>query len=830
MTRINYYLFFCVFLLFISNAHAQSIRIRGVVLDASSGEPIPFANGILEGTQSGFSADSSGRFQFQISEGRKRDTLLISAMGYTLQKEAILPMSDQYFTIELSPTLVNLKEAIIRPGENPAFRILRKVIAAKQSNYIETAESYQYECYHKVEFDMNNFTEKTKQNVFLRSFNFIFNNADTTDDGVNYLPILLTESNSEVYYRKQPQAMRELVKARRSVGLKGPKIMKFAEDMYIAPDIYKDYVVVLDKNFPSPLHDNYTADYRYYLIDSLLVEGDSCYYLQFKPKLKEAVAFTGEMYILKNTFALKQIDFSFSISANVNFVRNYWIRQNYMLHANRYNVLSKSQVIGDFTVLENSSEMTGFFGRKSSEYKNYKFDVQQPNEFYKQLDRLSFEDSVSQRSESYWESVRSDSLSKQEKSIVKMMDTLEQQPKYRLLKNGVKSITSGWIPLKQFEIGDFYSFYSYNSVERSRVKLGFRAQQLLYRRLNLKSYLAYGTHDNEFKYLLEPAYILSRKRSKETRIGVKIRKDAMQPGRSSTIFPLDHILNSFTNLGKFTHRGLVNEKEFYLERQWISGFTSRATIFQSVREPFGEPDYLLQLAENIFYRKPSYTQAGFQIALRYAHGERNLSAHFGYGVKASALPEFPVVSFFYEKAMLDFLGGEFNSDKLKLRIESRLRIKKWGYSVVRIEGGMLFGTLPFQFLETPTANPSLFNDETAFNLMNYMEFVSDRYCSGMWEHHFEGIFLNRIPVLKKLKWREVLLGKIYAGDLSQANKFSKYQRPANVETLTKPYLEVGFGIENIFKFSRVDFLWRLSYRDEVGTFNFIAKPMFQFKF
>jgi hypothetical protein len=180
--------------------------------------------------------------------------------------------------------------------------------------------------------------------------------------------------------------------------------------------------------------------------------------------------------------------------------------------------------------------------------------------------------------------------------------------------------------------------------------------------------------------------------------------------------------------------------------------------------------------------------------------------------------------------MVDFLGGEFNSDKLKLRIESRLRIKKWGYSVLRIEGGLLFGTMPFQFLETPTANPSLFNDETAFNLMNYMEFVSDRYCSGMWEHHFEGIFLNRIPVLKKLKWREVLLGKIYAGDLSQANKYSKYQRPANVETLTKPYLEVGFGIENIFKFSRVDFLWRLSYRDEVGTFNFIAKPMFQFKF
>ena len=260
-----------IFLIIIcTSVFAQSVIIKGRIIEEGSSAAIPFVNLVIAGTQTGFTTDSLGQFQFTLKGGRKRDTLLVSTIGYELQKFPLSPLAEQFLLIELKQSIFNLKEAVIRPGENPAWRIMRKLILNKPNNNPDNLDAYEYEVYHKVEFDMNNFTEKTKKNIFLRSFNFIFNNADTTADGITYLPLLLTESTSEMYYRKNPIAKKELVKGRRSVGLKGPKIMKFAEDMYLSPDIYKEYVVILDKNFPSPINDNYKANYRFYLIDSLV--------------------------------------------------------------------------------------------------------------------------------------------------------------------------------------------------------------------------------------------------------------------------------------------------------------------------------------------------------------------------------------------------------------------------------------------------------------------------------------------------------------------------------------------------------------------------------
>lgn len=804
--------------------------VKGRVTEENSGMALPFVNLLIQGTTNGSTTDTLGNFQLALLSGRKHDTLLISSMGYEIQKIPISPLGNLFLNIELKPTSVNLKEAIIRPGENPAFRILRKVIANKSLNDPENLQSYAYDVYHKVEFDMNNFTEKIKQNLFLRSFNFIFKNADTTADGVNYLPILLTESNSEIYYRNNPPIHKELVKARRSVGLKGPKIMKFAEDMYLSPDIYKEYIVILDKNFPSPINDNYKSNYRFYLTDSLVFQGKRCYLIQFKPKQKESIAFTGQMYIADTSFAVARIDLEFSITANVNFVRSYWIRQDYAQIDGKHNMLLKSQVLGDFTVVENSKEMTGFFGRKTSEYRNFKINQPESDNFYSQLDRVTFDDSSALRNENYWNAVRGDTLNKQEKSVISMIDTLEKQAKFRLLKNSVKSITSGWIPFKKIEIGDFYSFYSYNDVEKSRVKIGLRATHLFNDHLSFKSFLAYGTYDKRFKYLTEGQVVLTRNRSKETRVGGKLRNDVVQPGRSNNLFPLDHILNVFSNLGNFNNRSLVDDKLMFLERQWITGFTSRIGVFQSQWKPFGTEQYREQKPQQFVQTISNYNYSGLQVSFRFSVGDRKLSANFGEGIRGNSFPEFPVISFHYEKALKGFLASDFNADKIKLRVEEKLRITKLGYSLFRIEGGKTWGILPFNFLETPTANPILFSDETSFNLLNYLEFVSDAYVSVMFEHHFEGLLLNRIPVIKKLKWRELILAKMYAGSLSEKNKSSIYERPASISYLNKPYWEVGFGIENIFKFSRIDFLWRLDYNEHSGTYHFLAKPMFQFKF
>ncbi|MCX6274302.1 MAG: DUF5686 family protein [Bacteroidetes bacterium] len=809
-------------------AFAQTLKITGRIIDGETREVIPFSNVILKSTLTGTMADSAGNFRLTIA-GR-RDTLVVSALGYIDDTIAVSPLTDQLLTIPLEPNAFHLTEVTVKMGENPAFEILRRVIANKPINNPDEKESYEYEVYHKVEFDLNNFTDKIKRNIFLRSFSFIFDNTDTTSDSIPYLPILFNESLSDFYYRKNPPSLKEVVKGRRAVGLKGPKIVQFAQDMYLTPNIYNDYVLILDKNFPSPLSDNYKSNYKFMLLDSLQFKGSRCYHISFHPKIKADVAFTGDMYIDDLTYAVKQIDLSFSIAANVNFVRNYWIRQEYGIVDGSHNMMTKSRVIADFTVAENSKEMTGFFGRKTSDYRNYKVNQPHEDKFYAGHDRVTFNDSAATRTETYWNDARGDSLTKQEQGVFDMIDTLEKVPKFVLLKNSVNAFTTGWIPFGQLDLGDFYSFYSYNKVEEHRIKFGLRGRHLANEKVDFKTYLAYGLGDKRTKYLAEASYILSRHQSKRNTIGGSIRYDAVQPGRSSNILQLDNVFTSFISTAPLEFRSLVKETGGWFERQWFTGFSTRIGVKESEWKPFGDYHYraLNELSSPDTIQH--FTLSGIEFSARFAFGERNLSAKFGEGTEGLFFPKYPVISFNYFHGMKDFLNGTFSTEKIKLRIEEKLRMRKLGYMLVRVEGGKTTGTLPWVFLETPIANQLVLNDETAFNLMNYMEFVSDQYASGMIEQHFEGLLFNRIPLIKKLKWREFIFAKMYAGTLSDANNQGKYLFPEAVGQLNEPYVEVGFGIENIFKISRVDFTWRLNYTDKPDVYYFIAKPSFQFKF
>jgi hypothetical protein len=807
-------------------AGAQTMKISGRIIDEESGEPVPFANVILKSSLTGTQADSTGKFKITIT-GR-RDTLLISALGYAADTVSVSPLTDHQLTIPLTPGAFNLSEVSVKMGENPAFEILRRVIANKPFNDPEEKDAYEYEVYHKVEFDLNNFTDNIRRNIFLRSFGFIFDNTDTTSDSIPYLPILFNESLSDFYYRKNPPVMKEVVKGRRIVGLKGPKIVQFAQDMYLTPNVYKDYVQILDKNFPSPLSDNYKSNYKFMLLDSTDFKGSRCYHISFHPKVKTDVAFTGDMYIEDSSWSVKQIDLSFSISANVNFVRNYWIRQEYGRTYGTHRMMTKSQVIADFTVAENSKELTGFFGRKTSTYRNYKVNAPRDDKFYRGLDLITFEDSSETRTEEYWNEARKDTLTKQEQSVFTMIDTLEKTPRFVLLKNSVNAIITGWIPFGDIDIGDFYTFYSHNRIEGNRFKLGLRGRNLLNERLDFKTYLAYGTLDEKTKYLAEASYAFIQHQSRRSTVGGKIREDLVQPGYSVKALPLDNIFIS-TISTPLMYANIVKETAGFFEQQWMTGFSTRFTVRQEEWKPFGDFAYSMIEGDQVADTAKSLTMAGFEISLRYAFGERKLSAKFDDELRGLYFPKYPVISLSYFHGT-KALGGEFETQKIKLRVEEKLRTRKAGYLKLRAEVGKTLGTLPWIFLETPVANQIIMNDETAFNLMNYLEFVSDAYASVMAEQHFEGLLFNRIPLIRRLKWRELVFAKMYEGSLSDKNKNSGYPFPAGVGYLDQPYVEVGFGIENIFRISRVDFTWRLNYNDKPGIYYFIVKPSFQFKF
>ncbi len=809
---------------------SQKTKIFGTVVDAINGEKVPFANVVFTGSTVGTLTDSLG--EFELETARNFDSLTVSLLGYKTQTVFVTRDVTEEIEIQLYPDNITLSEVVVLPGENPAFEILRRVIANKPKNDPNNAEAYQYEVYHKVQFDLNHFTEKIKRNFFVRPFDYIWENTDTTEDGITYLPIILTESNEDHYFRKNPPGRKEFIKGRRTIKFfEAPKIMVFVNDMYISPNIYENFVVILDRSFPSPINDHYKRNYNFYLSDSIYaVNGYPCHYIEFRPKGKSDVAFTGEMYIDTNSYAVVQVDLAFSIEANINFVRNYWIRQNYTWIDSSQWFLTRSQVIGDFTVVENAKEMTGFFGRKTSVYRDIVLNQPKENSFYSPLDPVVAADSAYLRNEKFWEEVRGDSLSEQEQSLIKMAHRLNTDRKWIWMVNSIKMVATSWLPWGKVDLGNIFTFYSYNKVEGSRIKFGFRTNQNFYKHWRLRGYVAYGTRDNRFKFYEEANFLFGLKTpGKKNVIGASYRSDVDQQGRSDNMIPVDHVLTSFIRISGKERRTFVDYWDAYFERQWFTGFATRATFYQQQISPFGNYSFLKRNSELDTLTVPNYKTAGVRVNLRFAWGEKDLPAIFGKADKGLFFIKYPVISLEFLMSVAGLLNSDFTYQAIKLKLEHQLRLTKWGYLTMIIAGGVTLGKLPYPLLNVPFGNTLVLNDNQAFNLMNHLEFVSDKYVSLQLEQHFEGLLFNKIPGVRKAKLREFILGKMYYGTLTDDNNQSTYLFPEGTSKMKLPYFEAGFGIENILKIARVDFVWRINYREK-DALVFIPKASFYFRF
>lgn len=824
--RLTFFLF--SILLFSSTVLAQRTNIYGSVSDASTNQKLPFVNVVFQGSSVGVITDSLGNFELETR--RKFDSLEVSLIGYRKQTLPVANGVTEEIDILLEPSSFELGEVKVRPGENPAFKILRKVIENKPLNTPERLNAYEYETYHRVRFDLNNFTEKAKKNLLLRPFNYIWDNTDTTENGVNYLPILLTESNEQYFYRKEPQSKKKIIKGERTFKFfKAPRIMEFVKDMYIDPNIYDNYVVILDKSFPSPINDYYKRNYNFVLDSGLhRIENLDCHHIYFKPKGKSDVAFTGEMYIDTVSYAVVQVDVEFSIEANVNFVRNYWIRQNYSFEQNKQWFLTKSQVLGDFTVIENSKDMTGFYGRKTTEVRNIKLNDPREKQFYSIVDPVVVQDSAYARSEEFWQEVRRDTFSLEEKKLVTMVDRMNNDPKWKLILATIRLLAEGWVAAGPVDLGDIWSIYSWNQIEGNRLRLGVRTNETFSKHVELGGYAAYGFRDQRWKGGANAQLTFLRNGSKKMVLGANYRNDLFQQGRSQYVIPLDHILTSFTMLSGSQKRTLIESYEGFVERQWFTGFASRITAFRERIEPLSLPFQQLEGLDTSNLQ--NIVSAGLRFNFRFAWGETDMHATFGSDGKRLFFAKYPAISVEVITGFKGLWGAQFDYQHYKLKLEYQLRANKWGYLNILGEGGIINGNVPFPLLNVPNGNPLLLNDDHSFNLMNYIEFISDRYVSLHLEHHFEGLLFNKIPGVRKLKLREFVFGKIYSGWLSDQNRNGEYMLPEAKTNMGYPYAEVGFGIENILKIARIDFTWRINYMDNSDALQFIVKPSFYFRF
>ena len=814
-------------LLFGCGALGQQTTVSGTVFDGESTVPLPFVKVFYKGTQVGCATDTAGHFSLSISDKLLEwDTIVVSYLGYISQDIAIQRGKNQEVTVRLQSTLfIEYDEVVAVAGDNPAWRYLKKIIANKDKNNPDQYSFYSAEQYAKIRFDLNNFTDDIKKNILLRPFDYIWDNTLKTDDGIQYLPVLMTEKYSTHYHRKEPYQDRSFVMGEKTTGLAGPNLIKFTNDLYVTPNIYDNFITILGKSFPSPLNDNYKQNYKFYLEDSIYSEGSVTYHIRFLPKHQRELGFVGELFVDSASYAVKEIHLRFDVMSNVNFVRSYYITQLYQAIDGQHWMLTESQVLGDFTVLENASDLTGFFGRKKALFSHYTIGEPLDDKLFKGVEPEVYEDSALVRSDAYWERFRTDSLSPEEQVLYTVTERVQNDPAFRLRKNLILTFVSGFIPLKGIQIGNIYTFYSYNPIEHSRLKFGIR--NAADSPVEYSAFGAYGTFDKRWKYGTRVSWNMTKKGI--SRIGVSYRNDIEQLGRSFNLIDMDHVFSSLVQIGVTNSRNYVTDFKAYYEKSLGLGTVLRAEYFYKDFSPVAGNAFIhIQngTPENVNRYRMSGVAATFKFSYLYRKIRGEFYDEFDF---YKEYRKFPDLALRYEYTDKGLFGSDFDMQKVKLSIRQKVNAKKMGYFKYTIELGKTFGTVPYIALDIPFGNQLIIADEASFNLMRFMEFASDQYCAVHFSHHFNGLLLDRVPLINKLKWRSFVFGKAFFSSISGANKQQNYLFPTGLSGAQQPYYEVGFGIENIFKFARIDFAWRLT--PGIGEYYyFLVKPSLQFSF
>ncbi|MBK9670660.1 MAG: carboxypeptidase-like regulatory domain-containing protein [Bacteroidetes bacterium] len=672
------------------NAIAQTTRVSGKVFDSETKEPLPFVNIIFKGTRIGTTSDFDGNFLLSTSE--KVDSLVFSYIGYVPKTRAIKKGISQELKIELSVNSVALKEIVIKPGENPANILFRKVVKHKDENDVKKLEAYQYETYNKIEIDINNISQKMKKRRLLKPFDFVFENIDSSHaDEKPSLPMFITETLSDFYFKKNPKFKKEIIKASKVAGIKNESVSQVLGNMYQQVNIYDNAILVIDKNFTSPLSDNGLLFYRYYLIDSLFLDNHWCYHLQFKPRRKQELAFIGNMWIADTTFAVKRLEMSIPDDANINYIVALNVVQEYNLVGKNW-MLSKDKLVIDFALLD--KKMMGVYGRKTTSYKDIIINEPKDEKFYSKTDNLIVMEGASDKDNKFWEGARHDTLSKNEESIYHLVDTIRTLPAFKRYSDLVKTLYGGYYVYKLIELGPLFSTYSTNTIEGSRVRIGGRTSNAFSKWFELNGYVAYGFKDEKYKVGGGFRWMLQKKPTRQM-LAFNYKNDYEILGQNANAFRQDNLFVSLFRRNPLSNLTQVEQYKGFYDKEWFNGFNTKLILTHRVMTPLGSTQYRF-VQENDTVTIPNIKSSEIGINIRFAYGERFLDGEFD---RVSLGTKSPVFQIQFTEGLKGVLNSDFDYKKIIVNIEDRLRINPIGYTNYVLQYGKIFGKIPYPLLE-----------------------------------------------------------------------------------------------------------------------------------
>lgn len=840
---------FSLLLLLLTNTlFAQTTVVSGTITDASTKKPLSYVTVTFAGSSIGANTDDHGKFS--ISTTQKFDHIRVSFVGY---KDALLPIvagQTQVVNTRLFPQAKQLNTVTIKAGkkakyrnkDNPAVELIRQVIAHKPQNR-PTAYSYvQFKEYDKMVFSFANVSDKLSDKKFFRKYKFVIDNRDSTSvPGKSLLPVYLDEKLSQVYYRKSPEKTKTDILAQKKVdfgaAVDAEGISQYFKHMYADIDIYQNSIFLMTNNFLSPIANGGPTFYKYFITDTLMVDGKKVVELSFTPRNTTDLLFMGKIYItLDGNYAVQKARLYANKNINLNFVKDLNVDLTFDKNPDGRYHLSKNSMIADFGF--NKNKDGGLYGTRTVTFSDYKVDTPQPDSVYAGNEVTEIENSAN-RNDQYWSQNRLDTLTTAESKVYKNIDSLKKMPSFKRTMDIATLLLAGYKSFNWFEVGPANTFYSFNPVEGFRLRLGGRTTPQLSTRYYFETYAAYGFKDEKWKYFGSATYSLNDKsiyKFPQNYIRASYQKDVTIPGEDLQFVQEDNFLLSFKRGNNDKYLYNVFYRLNYVH-EFDSHFSYNLTFTNRTQSPAGSLSFLSN-QNGSSYNIQNLTTSEANLQLRYAPGEQFYQGH----IYRIPIPNrFPVFELDYTEGLKNVFYSSYAYQRLHAQIDKRFYLSQLGFADMRVEGGKIFGQVPYPLLSIFRANQTYAYDLYSYNLMNFLEFVSDHYASINIDQHFQGFLFNKIPLFKKLKWREVASFKGIWGGLSDQNNpylhSNLYQFPtyANGQPITyalgnTPYIEGSVGIENIFKFIRIDLVRRFTYLDNPEVAKWGIRTLVQFDF
>lgn len=836
------------FLLSSIASFAQVTKVSGVIIDAKTKQTLPFVTIGTEDSSTGVTSAEDGKYELQSDKPFSK--IIVSYVGYQQAELAVTPGQEQILNIRLVPVAHQLTEVVIKAGkktryrnkDNPAVELIREVIAHRDQNRAESYPYVQYKEYDKMMFSILNVSPTLSDKKFFRKYKFLLDNRDSTSvPGKSLLPIYLDEKLSQYYYRKNPEKEKNVLLGEKGVNfgsyIDNEGLGQYFKHMYYKVDIYENNIFLMTNQFLSPICNAAPTFYKFFITDTITVDNIKVVELSFTPRNLTDFLFEGKIYItLDGNYAVQKASLTVNKNINLNFVKSLHVDQDFEQNQDKRYHLAKSNTVVDFSF--NKTGKGGLLGIRTITYKDYQVNKALPDTTYEGPAQVILDDAKS-RTDDYWKQNRLDTLTKAESKVYHNIDTLMTIPSYRRTMDILTLVLAGYKSFGPFELGPSNAFYSFNPVEGLKLRLGGRTTPELSKRYYFETYAAYGFKDERWKYFLSATYSLNDKsiyRFPQNYLRVSYQKDTQIPGLNLQFVEEDNFLLSFKrgNNDKY----LYNEfYKFDYVHEYENHFSYSIGLRRWTQAPAGSLYFINQVngQSNVVN---NLTTSTVTATLRYAPNEQ---FYQGKIYRVDIPNTSPILTLDFSHGFKNVFDGAYDYSSLHFQLDKRFLLSQLGYADLSAGAIHVFGQVPYPLLSIPHANQTYAYDIDSYNLMNFLEFANDHSENIDLDYHFNGFFFNKIPLLKKLKWRELFSVKSLWGGLSNENNPSLhpslYQLPVdgNGRPITyimgkTPYVEGSVGIENIFKFVRVDLVRRFTYMDdpEVSKWGIRARVLFTF--